>query len=122
MNKGKVKWFNNKKGYGFITDSEGKDVFVHYSAIMCDGFKSLNDGDIVEFEIGEGTTGREQAVNVNPILTMQMITETLKNENLSVKKENGLYIVVDENNAIQSSECGMSFEELVAYAGLHYPM
>lgn len=122
MNKGKVKWFNNKKGYGFITDSEGKDVFVHYSAIMCDGFKSLNEGDIVEFEIGEGTTGREQAVNVNPILTLQMITETLKNEKLSAKKENGLYIVVDENNAIQSSEYGMSFEELVAYAGLHYPM
>lgn len=64
MNKGKVKWFNNKKGYGFITDSEGKDVFVHYSAIMCDGFKSLNEEDIVEFEIGEGTTGREQAINV----------------------------------------------------------
>lgn len=122
MMTGKVKWFNNQKGYGFLTTDEGNDVFVHYSSILMDGRKSLHEDDIVEFEIGEGTTGREQAVNVNPILTMQMITETLKNENLSVKKENGLYIVVDENNAIQSSECGMSFEELVAYAGLHYPM
>lgn len=61
---GRVKWFNNEKGYGFITADDGKDVFVHYSAILCDGFKSLNEGDIVEFEIGEGTTDREQAVNV----------------------------------------------------------
>lgn len=66
---GKVKWFNNQKGYGFITSEEGKDVFVHYSSILMDGRKSLNEGDIVEFEIGEGTTGREQAVNVKIVRT-----------------------------------------------------
>lgn len=122
MNKGTVKWFNNQKGYGFITSEEGNDVFVHYSSILMDGRKTLHEDDIVEFEIGEGTTGRKQAVNVNPILTMQMVTETLKNENLSVIKDNGYYVVVNENDTIQSSEHGMSFEELVAYAGLHYPM
>lgn len=122
MLKGTVKWFNDQKGYGFITADDGKDVFVHYSSVLMDGRKILHEDDVVEFEIGEGATGREQAVNVNPILTMQMVTETLKNENLSVIKDNGRYVVVDENDTIQSSEYGMSFEELVAYAGLHYPM
>lgn len=49
--KGTVKWFNSGKGYGFITPEEGKDVFVHFSAIQGDGFKTLNEGDKVEFEI-----------------------------------------------------------------------
>ena len=48
---GKVKWFNAEKGYGFITTDEGKDVFVHYSAIQIDGFKTLDDGDAVSFEV-----------------------------------------------------------------------
>lgn len=66
---GKVKWFNNQKGYGFITNEEGKDIFVHYSSILMDGRKTLHEDDIVEFEIGEGTTGREQAVNVEVVKT-----------------------------------------------------
>ncbi len=63
MAKGIVKWFNDQKGYGFITPESGKDVFVHYSAIQGDGFKTLAEGQAVEFEITNGPKG-EQAVNV----------------------------------------------------------
>ena len=63
---GTVKWFNDAKGYGFITTDEGKDVFVHFSAITMDGFKSLAEGQRVEFEITQGQKG-EQAVNVSRI-------------------------------------------------------
>jgi cold shock protein len=61
MAKGTVKWFNNKKGYGFITPEEGNDVFVHFSAISGDGYKSLEEGQAVEFEIKEGPKGQEAA-------------------------------------------------------------
>lgn len=60
---GTVKWFNAEKGYGFITDEQGNDVFVHYSAIQGEGFKSLDEGQSVEFEVTQGERG-PQAVNV----------------------------------------------------------
>ena len=63
MQQGTVKWFNAKKGYGFISDEEGKDVFVHFCALIMDGFKALNDGERVEFEVVEGEKG-PQAANV----------------------------------------------------------
>jgi len=63
MAKGTVKWFNNQKGYGFITPENGSDVFVHHTAIKGDGYKSLEEGQEVEFEIEKGPKG-EQAKNV----------------------------------------------------------
>lgn len=66
MVKGKVKWFNEKKGYGFIEREDGGDVFVHFSAIKGDGFKTLAEGQTVEFEIIQGEKG-PQAANVMKI-------------------------------------------------------
>ena len=63
MNTGKVKWFNAEKGFGFIESSEGQDVFVHFSAIQTEGFKTLDEGQEVNFEIVEGNRG-PQAANV----------------------------------------------------------
>lgn len=63
MAKGTVKWFNEKKGYGFISQEDGSDVFVHYSAITQEGFKTLREGDEVEFEVTQGPKGA-QASNV----------------------------------------------------------
>ena len=66
MNNGTVEWFNNQKGYGFISDEAGNDVFVHYSGLLMDGFKSLDEGASVEFEVVNGAKG-PQAVNVTKL-------------------------------------------------------
>ncbi len=63
MNKGTVKWFNAEKGFGFITSEEGKDLFVHFSEIQKEGFKTLEEGEKVTFDIKEGQKG-PQAANV----------------------------------------------------------
>ncbi|MEE1009810.1 MAG: cold-shock protein [Agathobacter sp.] len=63
MQQGTVKWFNAKKGYGFISDEGGNDVFVHFSALNMDGFKELKDGENVEFDVVDGDKG-PQAANV----------------------------------------------------------
>ena len=64
--KGTVKWFNNQKGYGFISDEQGNDVFVHYSGLNMDGFKSLDEGAEVEFDVVTGAKG-PQATNVTKL-------------------------------------------------------
>jgi CspA family cold shock protein len=66
MEKGTVKWFNAAKGFGFITRPGGEDVFVHFKAIKGDGYKSLNEGDSVEFEVEKGPKGL-QATNVSVV-------------------------------------------------------
>ncbi|HET8678674.1 MAG TPA: cold-shock protein [bacterium] len=67
MPRGSVKWFSAEKGYGFITPDDGtKDLFVHHSAIQADGFRTLNEGDKVEFEVTQGQKG-PQAVNVRTV-------------------------------------------------------
>ncbi|MGH2661752.1 MAG: cold-shock protein [Actinomycetota bacterium] len=66
MARGTVKWFSNEKGYGFIERPDGDDVFVHFSAIEGDGYKTLTEGQEVEFEIVEGPKG-QQAANVRPV-------------------------------------------------------
>ena len=66
MSKGTVKWFNNQKGYGFITGEDGNDVFVHYSGLEMEGFKSLEEGATVEYEITEGAKG-PQATSVKVV-------------------------------------------------------
>ena len=66
MNKGTVKWFNNQKGYGFISDESGNDVFVHYSGLNMEGLQTLDEGAAVEFEVVNGEKG-PQAVNVTKL-------------------------------------------------------
>lgn len=120
---GTVNWFNSQKGYGFLKTEDGKDVFVHHSNIIMDGFRTLDENDVVNFELGNSNDGREQAVNVSPIVTIKMIEEALKEEKLylsTMKDAYGVkkYLVVDMNNVIQSHEHGMYFLDLAAYAGI----
>lgn len=67
MAEGKVKWFNPEKGYGFISQEDGEDLFVHFSEIQMDGFKTLDEGQAVTFEITTGQNGKLQASNVQKI-------------------------------------------------------
>ena len=67
---GKVKWFNDAKGYGFIERADGEDVFVHYTAIEGTGFRSLSEGQAVEFEVVDGPKGK-QAANVTKVVAQQ---------------------------------------------------
>lgn len=120
--RGTVKFFDKVKGWGFITDEDGKDVFVHWTNIVMNKFRYLDEDDIVDFELGVGNDGRQQAINVTPVLTTKMIKDSLKEDNLHmVTMEDAygvtMYQVSDQNNVLQSSEQGMSFLELAAYAG-----
>ena len=118
--RGTVKWFNSQKGYGFIKSEDGKEVFVHYSNVNKKGYRVLYQDEIIDFEIGTNSDGREQAVDVTPILTIKMIESALKKDDLflqSMKDAYGVkkYLIVDENNVLQTSECGMTVDELIDY-------
>lgn len=124
--RGTVKWFNGDKGYGFIIDNDGKDWFFRHSSLMMDGnrfTKRLFTDDIVDFEVGIGKNGLEQALNVKPILTIKMVEDALKKENLYLQiseDDSGvcLYRVVDSNDILQTDENGMTLVEVAAYAGI----
>lgn len=121
MRNATVKWFD--KGYGFLVDSETKeDVFVHYSNLIMDGYKALHEDDMVTYELGTGKDGREQAINVHPVLTRKMIEDSLKEESLYIQTIKDVhkvtkYLVVDADKVIKTSEQGMDFLNLAAYAG-----
>ena len=108
MKTGKVKWFSDMRGYGFITDEAGNDVFVHYSSIQMEGRKSLDENDIVEFEMGEGKDGRIQAVNVKIIsnnkkyddMTQAELTEEFVNI-IKQNYENGICLLDSNYELIQ---------------------
>lgn len=120
--KGTVKFFHRQKGYGFITDEVGREHFVHYSSICMEGRKNLYEGDVVEFEIGEGSNGREQAVNVTPIITLSMVVHELAKKGLHtmrIRDDKGLhgwYIVDVTDKPIVDKK--MSLIELAAYVGI----
>ena len=124
--RGTVKFFDKSKGWGFITDSEGKDIFVHNTNIQMLGYRFLDEGDLVDYEVGTGKNNREQAVNVTPIISLNGVEDALNADSEKVlrvytkKDEYGVlkYYVVDINSNLQSSEQGMSLLEVAAYAGI----
>ncbi len=67
MAEGTVKWFSNEKNYGFISSEDGEDLFVHFSEIKMDGYKTLNEGERVSFDVGSGKDGKPQAINVEKL-------------------------------------------------------
>lgn len=120
--RGTVKFFDKIKGWGFITDQGGKDVFVYWENILMDGFRYLDKDDIVNFELGNGKDGREQAVSVIPVLTRKMIEDVLKKDNLHIQTMNDSYgvtkyIVINDLDVIQTDEKGMTLMEVAEYAG-----
>ena len=114
---GTVKWFNAQRGYGFITNSSGKDVFVHQTNIVMDKFRYLEEDDIVNFELGISKDGREQAINVKPFLTMKMVKDSLKEEKLYVKeiKSNKNTIVMNALNMNKGYMIVILWQSLAVY-------
>ena len=118
--RGTVKWFNAQKGYGFVTTEDGTDYFVHHSQIKMDGFRKLDEGDIVEFDIRSEEKGIA-AVDVLPVLTLGMMKQKAAKEHLHLEValvkgyDNRGWMIVDGNNFIVAGKQGMSLEELNDY-------
>lgn len=122
----RVKFF--RKGYGFIVTPERESVFVHYSNIIADGYKVLNEGDIVECDIETDSKGEKRAVNVSVIVSIRAVDDVLKERNLYIRTvkntqdEYGLkkYEVAHrKTNQSQTSKEGMTLLEVAAYAGMN---
>lgn len=118
--KGTVKWFDKQKGYGFITGDDGAEYFAHQTQIRMDGFRTLDDGDVVEFDIRSEEKGLA-AVDIVPVLTLGMMKKKAAKEHLHLKVasvdgyDNTGWMIVDDNNFIVAGEHGMSLEELDEY-------
>ena len=120
--KGTIKWFDLRKGYGFVTDYEGKDVFIHYTDIQMENYRYFNEGDIVNFHVVVGGDGRKRAIHVKPVVTLQMVADVLENNGLHLQaiKNNSKekkYLVIDKSNNLQTDEKGISLVEVAEYAG-----
>lgn len=123
--RGTVKFF--EKGWGFIANNEtNKEIFVHQTNIQMSGYRTLDEGDLVDYEIGLGNYSKEQAINVTPIISLVTVEDALNAESEKVlrvrtKKDSDdvlKYYVVDMNSELQSSEQGMTLLEVAAYAGI----
>lgn len=119
---GTIKFFQKSRGWGYIKADDGKEYFVHYSQIKMDGFRTLNAGDIVSFEISEpDENNRIHAINVKPILTLAMVVHELKKDKLHVmrmrddKGIHGWYVVDKSGKPVIDKE--MDLIGLAEYAG-----
>lgn len=118
--RGTTKWFNKQKGYGFIVGEDGAEYFAHQTQIKMDGFRTLDEGDIVEFDIRSEEKGIA-AVDVLPVLTLGMMKQKAAKEHLHLEValvkgyDNRGWMIVDGNNFIVAGEQGMSLEELNDY-------
>jgi len=119
---GTVKFFQKSRGWGYVKADDGKEYFVHYSQIQMDGFKTLNTGDIVSFEVSKPDEGdRIHAVNVQPVLTLAMVIRELKKDKLHIirneenKNLHGWYVVDKSNRPVVDKE--MNLIELAEYVG-----
>lgn len=118
--RGTVKYFDKTKGWGFITGDDQKDYFVHQTDIQMQGFRTLDDGDIVDFGAENSERG-SRAVKVNPILTLGQMEEKAKKDGLHLvpAKDHVLgtsgWLIADGNSVLQAGETPMSLEELADY-------
>ena len=117
---GTTKWFDKQKGYGFITGDDGAEYFAHQTQIRMDGFRTLDAGDIVEFDVRSEEKGLA-AVDIVPVLTLGMMKQKAAKEHLHLEVasvdgyDNTGWMIVDDNNFIVAGEKGMSLEELDEY-------
>lgn len=122
MMQGTIKFFQKSKGWGYVKADDSKEYFVHYSQIQMDGFRTLNAGDIVSFEVSEpDENNRVQAVHVQPVLTLAMVLHELKKNKLHVmrneenKKVHEWYVVDKSDHLVVDK--AMDLMELAEYAG-----